>query len=164
MLAAGKIVGWHQGQGEIGPRALGNRSILMDPRIPSGKDIINNRVKHRETFRPFGASVLESHASTYFDINYRSPYMLHVVNVLDIGIPSVTHIDGTSRVQTVNQLHTSFYKLLTAFYELTGCAVLLNTSLNNNGKPIASTEEDSIEFFKSSNLDAICIGNRIYKK
>jgi carbamoyltransferase len=164
LLAAGKIVGWHQGQGEIGPRALGNRSILMDPRIAQGKDIINAKVKHRELFRPFGASVLEEHAAEYFDIKYPSPYMLHVVDVISTDLPAVTHIDGTSRVQTVNQSNLYYYNVLKEFYKLTGCAVLLNTSLNNNGKPIASTEQDSMNFFKSSQLDAICIGNRIYKK
>jgi carbamoyltransferase len=136
----------------------------MDPRIAQGKDIINAKVKHRELFRPFGASVLEDHAAKYFDIKYPSPYMLHVVDVISTDLPAVTHIDGTSRVQTVNQSNLHYYNVLKEFYKLTGCAVLLNTSLNNNGKPIASTEQDSMNFFKSSQLDAICIGNRIYKK
>lgn len=164
LLAQGKIVGWFQGRGEVGPRALGNRSILMDPRITNGKDIINNRVKHRETYRPFGASVLVEYASEYFDMSYTSPYMLHVVNTKVDTIPAVTHVDGTSRVQTVDSSNGCYRSLIEQFFVVTGCPVLLNTSLNNNGKPIASTPEDALEFFNISDLDALCIGNKIYYK
>jgi carbamoyltransferase len=161
-LASGKIIGWHQGAGEIGPRALGNRSILMDPRIPEGKDFINQRVKHREEYRPFGASVLEEHASYYFEMDYTSPYMLHVVNVKTNSLPAVTHVDGTCRVQTVSKEHIVYRKLLEEFYNLTGCPVLLNTSLNDHGKPIASSPEDSISLLNSSDLDLLFIGNNLY--
>jgi carbamoyltransferase len=163
-LAEGKIVGWHQGKGEVGPRALGNRSILMDPRIQNGKDIINKKVKFREEYRPFGASVLECDANKYFHMEYKSPYMLHVVNVKDKSLSSITHVDNTCRVQTVGKNHIYYYKLIEEFKNITGCSVLLNTSLNINGKPISSTKNDSIELFKNSELDVMCIGNKIYKK
>lgn len=162
-LAQGKIVAWHQGRGEVGPRALGNRSILMDPRIKNGKDLIN-LVKNRENFRPFGASVLKDSAEEYFNISYESPYMLHVVDVKDTSISSVTHIDRTCRVQTVSNENSHYFRLIDEFKKLTGCPLLLNTSLNNNGKPISSTEKDSLEFFKNSKLDVIYFGNRMYKK
>lgn len=164
LIANGKIVGWHQGRGEVGPRALGNRSILMDPRIDQGQDIINKQVKHREHYRPFGASVLATDSQQYFNLTYESPYMLHVVDVLSNRIPAVTHIDNTSRIHTVDDRNLHYVDLITRFREITGCSLLLNTSLNNNGKPIASTEQDSIDFFNSSNLDALCIGNRVYIK
>jgi carbamoyltransferase len=164
LLSEGKIVGWHQGRGEIGPRALGNRSILMDPRIPNGKDIINHKIKHRENYRPFGASIIEDYTNKYFDMNYKSPYMLHVVKVKDSFLPSITHIDNTCRVQTVGNEHKYFYKLLQNFNQITNCPILLNTSLNDNGKPISSTEENSINLFENSGLDVLCIGDRIYQK
>jgi carbamoyltransferase len=164
LLSNGKIVGWFQGRGEIGPRALGNRSILMDPRIATGKDIINKRVKHRESYRPFGASILEEHAIEYFDMHYESPYMLHVVNTKVDSLPAITHIDGTSRVQTVSSNTGCYRDLIEQFFILTNCPVLLNTSLNNNGKPIASTPEDALVFFNTSDLDALCIGDKIYYK
>lgn len=164
LLCNGKIVGWHQGRGEIGPRALGNRSILMDPRIKNGKNIINERIKHREWYRPFGASVLESDRKNYFDMDYSSPYMLHVSNIKVTDFPSVTHVDGTTRVQTVDEFNGHYYSLVSEFKNMTGCPLVLNTSLNDNGKPICSSKKDSIEFFKKSNLDAICIGNEVFVK
>lgn len=164
LIADGKIVAWHQGRGEVGPRALGNRSIVMDPRLLHGQDTINQRVKHRENYRPFGASVLCDHVQQYFDMCYHSPYMLHVVPVASNCVPSVTHVDRTSRVQTVDHSNTHYVDLLHRFDQITGCPVLLNTSLNNNGKPIASSEQDSMQFFRSSDLDALCVGDRIYKK
>ena len=164
LLANGKIVGWHQGKGEIGPRALGNRSILMDPRIINGQEIINNQVKNRENYRPFGASIIKEYSSKFFDMQFDSSYMLHVVDVISNNIPAVTHVDGTSRVHTVDNSNIYYYELLQKFNQKTGCPLLLNTSLNNNGKPLASTENDSIDFFKKSKMDALCVGNKIYKK
>ena len=164
-LADGKIVGWFQGQGEIGPRALGNRSILMRPDIPNGKDIVNSRIKFREEYRPFGCSVLEEYTSEYFECDFSSPYMLYSVPVKDKALlTSITHVDGTSRIQTVNDSHPTFYKLLSDFYNKTGMPILLNTSLNVNKKPIASNKEHAMGLFQSTNLDVICIGNEIFIK
>ena len=157
LLAQGKIVGWYQGQGEIGPRALGNRSILMSPMVKNGKDILNARVKRREWWRPFGASVLKERAAEYFDID-DSPYMLYNAKVKVSGLDPITHVDGTCRHQTVTyESNPAYYKLLSAFEKKTGCPVLLNTSLNIGGKPIASLAHDA----KVPGLDALVIGNRM---
>lgn len=164
-LAQGKIVGWFQGKGEIGPRALGNRSILMRPDIPNGKDIINSKVKFREEFRPFGCSVLEDRTSEFFECDFSSPYMLYSIPVKDKKLlDSVTHIDGTSRIQTVNSDSKVFFKLLKAFEKKTGVPVLLNTSLNVNKKPIASAINDAMGVFETTGLDILCIGNTVYSK
>ena len=165
LLASGKIVGWYQGNGEIGPRALGNRSILMSPLVKNGKDIINKRVKNREWFRPFGASVIEEHISKFFDWDSPSPYMQYVMDVLrKDDFPSITHVDGTCRIQTVSQDLEIYYDLISEFENLTGVPILLNTSLNNGGKPICGTIADSLELFYRSDIDALVVGNQIYKK
>jgi carbamoyltransferase len=165
LLADGKIVGWFQGKGEIGPRALGNRSILMRPDIKDGKDIINNKVKHRENYRPFGCSVLEEYAKDHFDCDYASPFMLYSVPVKNPELLSaITHIDGTSRIQTVNSDHKIFQSLLEKFHNKTGLPILLNTSLNTNKKPIASTKEHAMGVFETTGLDVLCVGNTIYIK
>ena len=160
-LAEGKIVAYYQGNGEIGPRALGNRSILMDPRLPNGKDIMN-KVKNREYYRPFGASILSEHAKEYFDLDFENPYMLYVGLTQKDNLESITHVDGTCRVQTVTTGH--FRKLLEYFYELTGCPVLMNTSLNVSGKPIAGHISDAVNEFNSKNIDVLVVGNEIYRK
>lgn len=160
-LADGKIVALYQGNGEVGPRALGNRSILFDPRIPNGKDIINN-VKRREYFRPFGASVLEEYKDT-FGLKYENPYMLYV-GVPNISVPSITHVDGTCRVQTVNRNGTALRSILEEFYKLTGCPALLNTSLNVSGKPIAGKISSAEEEFFSKSIDILVVGNTITEK
>jgi carbamoyltransferase len=162
-LAEGKTVAWYQGHGEIGPRALGNRSILMDARIPNGKEIIN-RIKNRENYRPFGASVLKEYQNDYFDMEWDDEYMLFTTQVKSDILPSITHIDGTCRVQTVGDKNPIFRKLLEEFYKLTGCPVLLNTSLNIAGKPISGYPETSIELLKTTSLDCAVIGNHIYLK
>jgi len=163
-LSQGKIVGWYQGHGEIGPRALGNRSILMDPTIADGKHILNSKVKHREWFRPFGASVKQDKAKQYFDLE-DNPYMLFTSKVLDDRLKSVTHVDGTCRHQTVTPEQNSlFYSLLDKFEQIKGIPVLLNTSLNLGGKPIAGNPADAIELFNTTEMDILCIGNRIYTK
>jgi len=166
MLADGKIIGWFQGRGEIGPRALGNRSILMRPDLANGKNIINAKVKFREEFRPFGCSVIEEHTAQYFECDFVSPYMLYSVKVKDPQLlQSITHVDGTSRIQTVNQDDNKiFYMLLDKFYQITGVPILLNTSLNVNKKPIASTENDAMGVLSESDLDAVVVGDRIYIK
>ena len=165
MLAQGKIVGWYQGHGEVGPRALGHRSILMDPTIPDGKDIINKKVKHREEYRPFGASILEEDISEYFSWSGPSEYMLYAMKILDPErFKSITHVDGTCRAQTVNESVSGYYELLKRFKEKTGVPMLLNTSLNNNGKPIAGYVSNAFELLEFSELDALVIGNQIYHK
>ena len=161
ILAEGKIVAWYQGNGEIGPRALGNRSILMDPRITNGKDIMN-KVKNREYYRPFGASILSEYAKEYFDLDFENPYMLYIGVTQKDNLESITHVDGTCRVQTVKSGH--FRKLLEYFYELTGCPVLMNTSLNVSGKPIAGHISDAMHEFNSKNIDVLVVGNEIYRK
>lgn len=162
LLAEGKTVGWYQGNGEVGPRALGNRSILMDPRIRDGKQLIN-KIKKRENFRPFGASILKEKISLYFDAD-TDDYMLYTSKVKTDEFPAITHIDGTCRVQTVGYNNKIFRKLLEKFYELTGCPVLLNTSLNLAGKPIAGYLDNAVEFFYSTELDCMVIGDTVYRK
>ena len=164
-LANGKIVGWYQGNGEIGSRALGNRSILMSPLIKDGKDIINKKVKQREKFRPFGASIIENRTSEFFDWQGKSEYMLYVMNILDKeSFPSITHVDGTCRIQTVSDKLKIYHELISEFEELTGVPMLLNTSLNNGGKPIAGSKKDALQVFESTELDILVVGNEIYKK
>lgn len=164
LLANKKIVGWYQGNGEIGPRALGNRSILMDPTVNEGKAILNSKVKFREEYRPYGCSVLEEHKDKYFEMSYNSPYMLHVVPCLSSSIPSVMHVDKSSRVQTVGNTNLLYRKLITEFEKLTGVPLLLNTSLNVNKKPIAGSIQDALTVFENSGMDAICIGSELYIK
>jgi len=165
-LAQGKIVGWYQGHGELGPRALGNRSILMSPLVKNGKDILNNKVKRREWFRPFGASILEDHVEKYFNFKGKSEYMLYATDIKDKeNFPSVTHVDGTCRIQTVSYENNNFYYLLlNKFYELTGIPMLLNTSLNVNGFPICSKPVYALQIFNNSEMDILVIGNEIYTK
>ncbi len=167
LLSQGKIIGWFQGSGELGPRALGNRSILMDPRIEDGKNILNRQVKKREYWRPYAPSVLEEEAGKWFNVE-SSPYMLRATSVkssLINSIPSVVHIDNTSRIQTVNRCQNDiFYDLIYNFYKITQIPMLLNTSLNANGQPIFSTKDQCIELLNNSDIDLVCIGNRIYNK
>jgi carbamoyltransferase len=163
LLAQGKIVGWYQGHGEIGPRALGNRSILMDPRILNGKEKMNS-VKRRESYRPFGASVLEKHSKTHFDLKNFDRYMLYTSKVISGNFPAITHIDGTCRVQVVDDENGDFKKLLEEFYKITGCPVLMNTSLNLAEFPLASYPEIVVDIFKSTEIDCVVIGNEIMLK
>ena len=126
---------------EWGPRALGNRSVLADPRNSKMKDILNEKVKHRESFRPFAPSILEEYTSDYFDIDIPSPYMLMVANVKQPKkIPAVTHVDGTGRLQTVSKESNSlYYDLISEFYKITNVPVIINTSMNVMGEPIVNT-------------------------
>jgi len=167
LLAQGKIVGWYQGHGEIGPRALGNRSILMDPSIKNGKDIINSKVKRREPYRPFAASVMVEHYQNLFDCDYESPYMLYVVKCKDQGsFPAIVHVDNTCRIQTVNHepQNEVYYSLIDSFYRKTGIPMILNTSLNIDGKPIAGDPADAHKLYDISGLDAVVVGNDIRVK
>jgi carbamoyltransferase len=166
LLASNKIVGWYQGHGELGPRALGNRSILMNPLIKNGKEILNNRVKKREWFRPFGATILEECVSKYFNFQGKSEYMLFVTEILEKEkFPSITHTDNTCRIQTLNYENNNFYYLLlNKFFKLTGIPILLNTSLNINGSPICSKPFQALQLFQNTELDALVIGNELYIK
>jgi carbamoyltransferase len=163
LLSLGKIIAWYQGNGEIGPRALGNRSILADPRIDGMKSRIN-KIKKRENYRPFGASMISKLSQDFFEIPFEDNFMLYTYKVKSDSLKEITHIDGTCRVQCVDKNNKSFYNLINTFFNLTGCPVLLNTSLNVNGRPIAAHQKDVIEFFWQSDLDYLVIGNKILGK
>ncbi|MES3023536.1 MAG: carbamoyltransferase C-terminal domain-containing protein [Pseudomonadota bacterium] len=162
LLAQGKIVGWYQGNGEIGPRALGNRSILMDPRLKDGKQAINT-VKKREHYRPFGASVLKDHFAAYF-AGIADPFMLYACAPKAGELAAITHVDGSCRVQLVDETNPPFAQLLTQFFALTGCPVLLNTSLNLAGKPIAAVPGHAVALFHESQIDALIVGDTVYRR
>lgn len=163
-IADGAIVGWYQGASESGHRALGNRSILADPRKPDIKDIINSKIKLREDFRPFAPSVLYEHYQDYFDTNQPSPYMSRIMPVTSNTIPGVTHVDGTARIQTVQrEFNSCYYDLINAFYTLTGVPMLLNTSFNCQ-EPIVETPEDAVATFKKCGLDVLIINNYVIRK
>lgn len=162
MLAAGKIVAWFQDGSEFGPRALGRRSLLADPRVIEMRDVINREIKRREDFRPFAPSVLRSEARRFFDCDFESPYMLMVAQVRPQWrerLRSVVHEDGSARLQTVTySWNPKYYQLLTEFRKLTGISVLLNTSLNRRGMPIVETPDDALNFLRETpRLDALVI-------
>lgn len=161
-LAAGKIVGWFQDRMECGPRALGNRSILADPRGPDTKDRLNRKVKHREPFRPFAPSCLADRSGEYFASDYPSPVMLLVFDVLEHQrdrVPAITHADGTARVQTVSaDENPLYYELISRFDALTGVPMVVNTSFNDNEEPIVCTPADAVRCFLRTDLDALALG------
>lgn len=167
MLAQGSIVGWFQGAAEWGPRALGNRSILADPRRGDMKDILNARIKHREKFRPFAPSILLEDTAAYFDQDYPDPFMIKVYNILPekrAEIPAVTHVDGTGRLQTVaRETAPLYWKIISAFKNETGVPLVLNTSFNEN-EPIVCTPEQAVECFLRTKMDALVLGNFLVKK
>ena len=158
LLKQQKIVAVFQGRSEAGPRALGNRSILYDPRDPDGKDRIN-QVKHRESFRPFAGSVLLPHAHKWFDMAGldESPFMMYALDALPHThdkIPAILHVDNTCRVQTVSLYdNINYYQLIDSFYQLTEVPILFNTSFNLAGEPLVETPEDAIECFECSDID-----------
>jgi carbamoyltransferase len=180
LLAQGNVVGWFQGRMEFGPRALGHRSILADPRGREVQRVVNLKIKFRESFRPFAPSVLADRASDYFDLDTESPYMLLVADVRDATtggtgldrrhhtdspIPAVTHVDGSARVQTVSEDRSPTYaRLLRAFEARTGCPVLVNTSFNVRGEPIVCTPEDAVRCFRRTHMDALVLGNHLVTK
>jgi carbamoyltransferase len=188
LLAEGKVVGWFQGRMEFGPRALGARSILGDPRSTQMQSVMNLKIKNRESFRPFAPSVLRERVADYFELDTDSPYMLLVapvredrqlpmtaeqqglfgidkLNVPRSDIPAVTHIDYSARVQTVDpDSNPAYYDLLTAFERLTGCPVLVNTSFNVRGEPIVCSPRDAYLCFMRTAMDALVIGNQIVDK
>lgn len=185
-LAEGAVIGWFQGRMEFGPRALGSRSILGDPRDPEMQRRMNLKIKFRESFRPFAPAVLEEHASEYFDLDRPSPYMLLVAQVAESQrlrhdnngargmdllyvrrstIPAVTHVDGSARVQTVaSRDNPSFHRLLTAFHATTGCPMLVNTSFNVRGEPIVASPDDAYRCFMRTDIDALAMGPFILEK
>ncbi|RJQ30839.1 MAG: carbamoyl transferase [Actinobacteria bacterium] len=167
-IADGKIVGWFQGRMEAGPRALGNRSILADPRDPKMKDIINARVKFREGFRPFAPSVLQEYAAEYFEPYYPEHFMLMVLPIKEEKrevIPSVNHVDNTGRIQTVSKdINPLYWDLINEFYKLTKVPVVLNTSFNVRGEPIVCTPKEAINCFIKADIDYLFIGNWMLEK
>ena len=187
-LSNGEAIGWFQGRMEFGPRALGNRSIIADPRSPIMQKKLNLKVKYRESFRPFAPSILQEDLSEWFDMNVDSPYMLMVANVkksktiamtneqeelfgiekLNIKrstIPAVTHVDYSSRIQTVNEdTNSKYYKLIKKFKEITNCPVVINTSFNVRGEPIVNTPLDAFNCFMGTELDKLVIGNCYLQK
>jgi carbamoyltransferase len=187
-LASGQAVGWHQGRMEFGPRALGSRSILADPRSPSMQKALNLKVKYRESFRPFAPSVLRECVADWFELDANSPYMLLVanvkstrcramtakektlfgidqLNVLRSEIPAVTHVDYSARIQTVRaETNPRYHALISRFEQLTGCPVLVNTSFNVRGEPIVCTPEDAFSCFMGTEIEFLAIGNCILRK
>jgi carbamoyltransferase len=168
LLAAGKIVAWFQGRMEVGPRSLGNRSILADPRSPTMKDTLNLRVKHRESFRPFAPSILAEAVGDWFEDARDTPYMLLVLAVRPdrrAQVPAITHVDGTARVQTVTrEVNARYHALLEAFGRRTGVPMLLNTSFNVRGEPIVCTPDDAVRCFLGTEMDALVLGDLVCKK
>jgi carbamoyltransferase len=166
-IADGKVLGWFQGRVEWGPRALGQRSILADPRRPEMKDVLNRRIKHRETFRPFAPSILEEATSEYFEKTHPSPFMTFAYNVRPekrAVIPAPTHVDGTARLQTVSRTANPLYwKLIRAFGDLTGVPVVLNTSFNDN-EPIVCRPEEALDCFQRTQMDVLVMGNFVLEK
>jgi carbamoyltransferase len=167
VLADGGIVGWFQGRVEFGPRALGNRSILADPRRDDMQDILNARIKHREPFRPFAPAILEERTGEWFEKSYPSPFMLLTYPVLPEKrelIPAPTHVDGTGRLQTVRRdQNERYYDLIRAFEDRTGVPVLLNTSFNEN-EPICCTPEQAVDTFVRTKMDLLVLGDLICEK
>src|SRR5436309_8860225 len=187
-LSEGKAVGWMQGRMEFGPRALGNRSILGDPRSPTMQKMLNLKVKYRESFRPFAPSVLREDVAEWFELDRDSPYMLLVadvradrrrsmtveeqslfgidkLNVVRSEIPAVTHVDYSARVQTVDaETSPRYHGLLSAFKARTGCGVLVNTSFNVRGEPIVCTPEDAFRCFMGTQIDLLVCGNAFLEK
>ncbi len=165
-ISEGKIVCWYQGRSEIGPRALGNRSFISDPRNKDMRDILNSRVKFREWFRPFAPVVLSEDKEEWFTMDFDSPFMLHTVPCKKPQeIPSGVHIDNTSRVQTLTRDHNPiFYDLISKFKDITGVPVVLNTSLNVKGQPIVETPEEAMKLFNDSDVDVLVINDKMYFK
>ncbi|HEY6804107.1 MAG TPA: carbamoyltransferase [Pyrinomonadaceae bacterium] len=161
-IAAGAVVGWFQGRMEFGPRALGNRSIVVDPRRAEMKDVLNDRIKKREPFRPFAPSILEERVGDYFEQTHPAPTMLMVYQIREekrAEIPAVTHVDGSGRLQTVSRtVNDRYYQLISDFHEITGVPVILNTSFNEN-EPIVCTPQEAINCFLKTRMDVLYVGN-----
>jgi len=187
-LTREKAIGWMQGRMEFGPRALGGRSIIADPRSNTMQKQLNLKVKYRESFRPFAPSILAEYVGDWFEHKDESPYMLFVANLVQekrfemtqkqkklfgieklniprSSVPAITHVDYSSRIQTVNGINNPlFYKILKKFHELTGCPMLVNTSFNVRGEPIVCSPTDAFRCFMGTELDMLIIGNYILYK
>lgn len=165
-ISKGKIICWYQGRSEFGPRALGNRSFISDPRRKDMKDIMNSRVKFREWFRPFAPVILNEYKEDWFQMDFESPFMLFTVPCKKPQeIPSAVHIDNTSRVQTLRREdNDKFYDLINSFYNITGIPIVMNTSLNVKGEPIVETPEEVMELFDSSDVDILVLNDKMYLK
>ena len=172
-LQTGQVVGWSQGRFEWGPRALGHRSILADPRRPEMRDLVNVKIKFREPYRPFAPSVLAEYAEDYFVLpeaqrHYPARFMLYVVDVRPAKrdlIPAVTHVDGTGRLQTVSEeVNPRYYRLIETFRQATGVPLVLNTSFNLRGEPIVNTPLEAFRTFNDSGMDALVLGDVIVEK
>jgi carbamoyltransferase len=172
-LQEGKVIGWSQGRFEWGPRALGNRSIIADPRRPEMKDIVNTKIKFREPYRPFAPSVLAEKADQFFDFpeaaqHYPARFMLYVMDVKENkrdSVPAITHVDGTGRLQVVDQATAPlYYQLIRRFGEATGVPVLLNTSFNLRGEPIVNTPQEAFMTFSRSEMDLLVLGQYLIEK
>ena len=185
-IAQGKAIGWFQGKMEFGPRALGSRSIIADPRARDMQRKLNLKIKFRESFRPFAPAVLEENAEQYFNVYQKNEYMLFVsqiaenikieeedsnlvgldkLNIARSTLPSITHVDSSARVQVVTETSNPFfYKLLQSFNHKTGCPVLINTSFNVRGEPIVESPLDAYKCFMGTDLDVLCIGNFVLDK
>ena len=166
LIADGNVIGWYQGRMEWGPRALGNRSILADPRNPEMKNILNKKIKHRESFRPFAPSIMEEFVSEYFDLDIASPYMLLVAKIKKPEkIPAVTHVDGTGRLQSVSKdTNPLYYNLISEFYNQTNVPIIINTSMNVMGEPIVNTPEQAYAMLEKTDMDYIVMGNYLISK
>jgi carbamoyltransferase len=165
-MAEGKIVGWFQGRAAFGPRALGGRSILADPRRPEMQKRLNQQVKRREEFRPFAPCVLREFAADHFDLHADLPFMIETCRVTSpLSLPAVTHIDGSARPQTVDHDSSPYLAgLLAAFYRLTGCPILLNTSFNLYNEPIVCTPIDALFCFVRANLDLLVLDDFVLER
>jgi carbamoyltransferase len=168
LLASSRIVGRFAGRAEVGPRALGARSILADPRRAEMKEVVNERVKHRESFRPFAPAVLDGDGPAWFDPYVTNPFMLLVLPIAEDKrdvIPAVTHVDGTGRLQSVDERgNPSFHRLISAFRDLTGVPVVLNTSFNLRGEPIVHTPDQAVDDYLKTGMDALCLGPYLAEK
>jgi carbamoyltransferase len=166
LLSEGKVIGWFHGRMEFGPRSLGTRSILADPRNAEMRNRINAMVKKREGFRPFAPAVLEERAAEHFDMDRPSPFMLETFQVRsELDLPAITHVDGSARVQTVSrETNERFARLLQRFYDITGCPILLNTSFNVKGEPIVCTPEDALRCFITTEIDYLILEDFIISR
>jgi carbamoyltransferase len=163
-LADGKVVGWFQGRMEWGPRALGNRSIVCDPRRADMKAILNAKIKRRESFRPFAPSVLDNAVSEWFEEDDAVPFMMQVFQIREekrAAIPAVTHVDGSGRLQTVNrQTNPRYYRLIESFRDITGVPMVLNTSFNEN-EPVVCEPKEALDCFLRTKMDVLVLGNML---
>ena len=166
-ISEGKVIGWFQGRMEWGPRALGNRSILGDPRRADMKDILNLKIKRRESFRPFAPSIMRERVKDWFETDYDVPFMLQVFQIQKMRrheIPAVTHVNGSGRLQTVTEEQNSrYYRLIKTFGDLTGVPILLNTSFNEN-EPVVCRPEEALSCFLRTKMDVLVMGDYLIER